>query len=155
MSQLEINMEVTWKVEPFDKLTTAELYDIMHLRSEVFVLEQQCLFLDLDHKDQYAHHLMGFQSNKLAAYTRLFNAGIMYQEASIGRVVTARFARNSGIGKKLMIQSIEELYILFGKQPIRIGAQLYLKRFYESFGFRQDSDMYLEDGIEHIEMLLK
>jgi ElaA protein len=150
-----MNMEVTWQLKPFDKLTISELYDILYLRSEVFVVEQQCVFLDVDFKDQLAHHLMGLHNNKLAAYTRLFNAGITYQEASIGRVVTAPFARNSGIGKNLMTESINQLYTLFGKQPIRIGAQLYLKKFYESFGFQQDSEMYLEDGIEHIEMLLR
>ncbi len=147
-------MEVTWILKPFDQLTVSELYAVLHLRSEVFVVEQQCVFPDMDFKDQKAHHLMGFQENKLAAYTRLFNAGESYREASIGRVVTAPFARNSGIGKNLMLESIQQLYTLFGKQPIRIGAQLYLKRFYESFGFQQDSEMYLEDGIEHIEMLL-
>ena len=147
-------MKVTWTIKPFDELTVSELYAVLHLRSEVFVVEQQCVFLDMDFKDQTAHHLMGYQDNKLAAYTRLFDKGKSYREASIGRVVTAPFARNSGIGKKLMSESIQQLYTLYGKQPIRIGAQLYLKKFYESFGFQQDSEMYLEDGIEHIEMLL-
>ena len=147
-------MKVTWTIKPFDELTVSELYAVLHLRSEVFVVEQQCVFLDMDFKDQTAHHLMGYQDNKLAAYTRLFDKGKSYREASIGRVVTAPFARNSGIGKILMSESIQQLYTLYGKQPIRIGAQLYLKKFYESFGFQQDSEMYLEDGIEHIEMLL-
>ena len=147
-------MKLTWTIKPFEELNVSELYAVLHLRSEVFVVEQQCVFLDMDFKDQTAHHLMGFQDNKLAAYTRLFDAGKSYREASIGRVVTAPFARNSGIGKKLMSESIQQLYTMYGKQPIRIGAQLYLKKFYESFGFQQDSEMYLEDGIEHIEMLL-
>lgn len=147
-------MELIWQVKTFDKLSVYELYDILQLRSEVFVVEQQCIFPDADYKDQGAHHLTCYIGDKLAAYTRLIPAGVSYKEASIGRVVTAPFARNSGIGKKLMTQSIRVLYELYGKQVIRIGAQLYLRKFYESFGFIQDSDVYLEDGIEHIEMLL-
>ncbi|MHA4845562.1 GNAT family N-acetyltransferase [Flavitalea antarctica] len=148
-------MSINWSLKDFTRLTVNELYAILRLRSEVFVVEQNCVFQDPDGKDQYAWHLMGFSDdNQLAAYTRLLPAGASYNEASIGRVVTAGFARNSGIGKKLMIESINTIYKLFGKQPIKIGAQLYLKRFYESFGFQQTSEVYLEDGIEHIEMLL-
>jgi ElaA protein len=148
-------MFINWSLKEFAKLTVDELYAIIQLRNEVFVVEQNCVFQDADGKDPYAWHLMGFsESNQLAAYTRLLPAGASFSEASIGRVVSAGFARNSGIGKKLMIQSINSLYALFGKQPIKIGAQLYLKRFYESFGFQQTSEVYLEDGIEHIEMLL-
>lgn len=148
-------MSINWSLKEFARLTVNELYAILQLRSEVFVVEQNCVFQDADGKDQSAWHLMGFSDdNQLAAYTRLLPAGAAYDEASIGRVVTAAFARNSGIGKKLMIESINTIYNLFGKQPIKIGAQLYLKRFYESFGFQQTSEVYLEDGIEHIEMLL-
>ena len=147
-------MKLNWILKDFSELTTAELYDILQLRIEVFIVEQNCVFQDADYKDQSASHLMGYADNKLAAYTRLLPAGKSFSEASIGRVVTAGFARNSGIGKKLMTESINRLYQLFGKQPIRIGAQLYLKKFYESFGFQQSSAVYLEDGIEHIEMLL-
>jgi ElaA protein len=148
-------MSISWSLKEFARLTVDELYAIIQLRNEVFVIEQNCVFQDADGKDPYAWHLMGFnENNKLAAYTRLIPAGASFQEASIGRVVSAGFARNSGIGKKLMTESINSLYTLFGKQPIRIGAQLYLKRFYESFGFQQTSEVYLEDDIEHIEMLL-
>lgn len=148
------SMPLTWTLKNFHDLTVDELYAILHLRSEIFVVEQNCVFLDVDYKDQKASHLMGYDNDKLVAYTRLLPPGISYTEMSIGRVVTLAAARNSGIGKLLMTTSIGKIYELFGKQPVRIGAQLYLKRFYESFGFQQSSAVYIEDGIEHIEMLL-
>lgn len=148
-------MSINWSLKEFAVLSVHELYAIIQLRNEVFIIEQNCVFQDADGKDPYAWHLMGFnEQNQLAAYTRLLPAGASFAEASIGRVVSAGFARNSGIGKELMTKSINTIYELFGKQPIKIGAQLYLKKFYESFGFQQSSDVYLEDGIEHMEMLL-
>jgi ElaA protein len=107
----------------------------------------------MDNKDQSSYHLMGWKKEMLVAYTRLVPPGISYQEPSIGRVVTSPAARGSGIGKLLMEKSIEEVIHLYGKTPIRLGAQLYLKNFYESLGFKQVSDVYDEDGIDHIEML--
>lgn len=145
---------ITWTCKPFDELTTRELYAVLQLRSEVFVVEQNCVFQDMDNKDQVSWHLMGWQGNLLAAYTRLVPAGISFEEASIGRVITSPKMRKSGTGRLLMKKSIETTYSIFGNTPIRIGAQLYLKKFYESFGFQQSSKIYLEDGIEHIEMLL-
>lgn len=145
---------MNWILKEFNALTVHELYAILQLRSEVFVVEQNCVFQDIDFKDQRAYHLMGYIDNQLLAYTRLLPAGFPYVEASIGRVVTAKAARNSGIGKKLMTESIDTLYRLYGRQTIKIGAQYYLKKFYESFGFQQSGEIYLEDGIEHIEMLL-
>lgn len=147
-------MSIAWKSKPFNELTAAELYAIMQLRNEVFVVEQHCVFQDADNKDQYAWHVMGWKNDRLIAYTRLVPKGISYEYASIGRVVTSPDARGSGTGKELMEESISILYTLWGKQPIQIGAQLYLKKFYESFGFQQTSSVYLEDGIEHIEMIL-
>lgn len=146
-------MEIQWLLKKFDLLTPHELYAILQLRSEVFVVEQNCIFLDMDDKDQNSHHFMGFSKNKLIAYTRLVPPGEVYEQASIGRVVTSPSVRNSGSGKALMKRSLESVYVLFGKQPIKIGAQLYLKKFYESFGFKQISNVYIEDGIEHIHML--
>ena len=125
----------------------------MQLRNEVFVVEQNCVFQDADDKDQESYHLMGFDKSKLVAYTRIVPPGVIYPEASIGRVVTSPSVRGSGAGKILMQQSIQSVYDLFSKFPIKIGAQLYLKAFYESFGFVQSSDVYLEDGIEHIYMV--
>lgn len=149
---------ITWTVKKFDDLAPHELYAILRLRSEVFVVEQNCVFQDMDNKDQLCYHLMGWQnvpdqSPKLIAYTRLVPPGVSYDFPSIGRVVTSPATRGSGMGKLLMEKSIEELENLFGKRPIKIGAQLYLKAFYESLGFEQRGDIYDEDGIDHIEMI--
>jgi len=143
-----------WICKKFSELTVDELYAILRLRSEVFVVEQNCVFLDIDNKDQHSHHLMGWQGGQLAACSRILPAGISYEESSIGRIVSSPSLRGKGIGKTLVMESIRTLYALYGKGKIRIGAQLYLKGFYESFGFFQAGDIYLEDGIEHIEMLL-
>jgi ElaA protein len=145
-------MQIQWVLKKFDDLKPQELYAILQLRNEVFVVEQHCVFQDADDRDQGSYHFMGWNQDRLVAYTRLVPPGHIYKEASIGRVVTAPFSRKSGAGKQLMQQSLEKLYGLFGNLPVKIGAQLYLKRFYESFGFKQISDVYLEDGIEHIYM---
>ena len=147
-------MNITWYHKYFNDLTTKELYQILQLRNEVFIVEQNCPFQDLDDKDFKCFHLIGFDtdSQKIMAYTRIVPAGVSYTEASIGRVVTSPQARGEGIGKVLMEKSIQLLEELYGGVPIRIGAQLYLKIFYESFGFQQVGEIYLEDGIEHILM---
>ncbi|NIG52933.1 GNAT family N-acetyltransferase [Chitinophaga sp. Cy-1792] len=143
-----------WETKKFEELSTTELYAILHLRSEIFVVEQNCPYQDLDYSDQKALHLMGYdEEGRLAAYTRLFDKGIKFKEASIGRVVTAAFARGKGAGRSLMEESIHQVYKHFGTQPIRIGAQQYLEKFYGSLGFTTVSDMYLEDNIPHVEML--
>ncbi len=144
---------VSWQLRNFESLTTQELYSILQLRSEVFVVEQNCIFLDMDDKDQVSWHLMGWRDNALAGYTRLVPAGISFAEPSIGRVVTSPRVRGTGLGVELMKKSIEESKKLFGDTPIRIGAQFHLKKFYESLGFTQSSEIYDEDGIDHIEML--
>jgi ElaA protein len=146
-------MQIRWLLKKFEELTPYQLYAILQLRNEVFVVEQNCVFQDADDKDQGSFHFMGFHNNKLVAYTRLVPPGISYEQSSIGRVVTSPSIRRSGGGKELMQQSINAMYNLFGKQPIKIGAQLYLKKFYESFGFKQTGDVYDEDGIDHIYML--
>lgn len=147
-------MTIKWICKTFDQLSAYELYEILKLRSEVFVVEQNCVFLDMDDKDQGSWHLMGISDEKLVAYTRLVPPGHIYKEASIGRVVSAPAARGNGAGRQLMEQSIAKTKELFGAGPIKIGAQFYLKKFYESFGFVQTSDIYLEDGIEHTYMIL-
>lgn len=148
-------MQLNWTTKKFDNLTPHELYAIMQLRNEVFVLEQNCIYQDADGKDLHAWHCMGWNEyGQLMAYTRLLPQGISYETPSIGRVVTHADVRRLGAGKELMLRSIETCRKLFGNNNIRIGAQLYLKSFYESFGFVQMGDVYLEDGIEHIEMLL-
>jgi ElaA protein len=147
-------MVTQWACKNFDELKPRELYAILHLRNEVFVVEQNCVYQDADNKDIYGHHLMGWNNHKLVAYARILPSGLGFDEVSIGRIVTSPSVRRTGLGKILMQKSIEQTYILYGKVPIRIGAQLYLKHFYESFQFRQAGALYLEDDIEHIEMLL-
>ncbi len=144
--------ELTWKVSRFEELTTTELYDILHLRCKIFVLEQDAPYLDLDYKDQKALHLHGYADGKLIAYCRLFKAGGYFDEASIGRVTVAKEHRKYGYGHDLMKRAIELEESVLGETKITISAQQYLKKFYESHGFRQTSEMYLEDGLPHIEM---
>jgi ElaA protein len=148
-------MNIHWYCKNFTSLLPNELYQVMRLRNEVFVVEQNCVFQDADNKDQECLHLMGWNNNELTAYTRLAPPGYIYEEASIGRVVTSPAYRGKGIGLQLMQRSIEQCRLSFGNVPVKLGAQYYLKAFYSSLGFTQVSDIYLEDGIEHIYMLLK
>ena len=147
----------TFICKKFNELSLYELYEIMALRQEVFVVEQNCPYLDADGKDQSAWHLMGLNENKkLVAYTRLIPKGISYEKyPSIGRVVTSTSARGGGIGRELMEQSIQWMEKLFPAQDIKIGAQCYLEKFYKSLGFEIAGDEYLEDGIPHYPMLRK
>ena len=146
-------LKLDWVCKPFEELTPYQLYAILRLRSEVFVVEQNCVFLDMDNKDQVAYHLMGYNGDDLVASTRLLDKNTAYKLMSIGRVATSPKYRGVGAGKGLMEESIKLCYELFGKDDIKIGAQLYLRKFYESFGFEQSSEVYLEDGIENIEMV--
>lgn len=138
----------------FDKLSPKELYAAMQLRNEVFVVEQNCVYQDADNKDPFCFHLFIWKQEKLIAYTRLLPPGLAYTEMSIGRVVSSPAYRRTGAGRLLIRESIKACHQLFGPGSIHIGAQLYLQKFYESFGFEQCSDVYLEDDIEHIEMVL-
>lgn len=138
--------------KPFAELTPFELYAIIRLRNEVFIVEQNCVFQDADNKDLFSHHLMLWDDEILVAYARLLPKGLVYEQMSIGRVISSPAYRRTGAGKILMVRAIAACKALFGDGPIKIGAQLYLKKFYESFGFVQTSDIYLEDNIEHIEM---
>ena len=146
-------MIIEWRYKQFVQLTPYEVYELLQLRAEVFVVEQNCVFLEPDGMDHRCLHLLGYNNNKLLAYTRIVPPGLAYNQASIGRVVTSPSVRNTGAGKKLMQRSIDMLYSSFGKVTIKIAAQFYLKTFYESFGFYQISEVYLDDGIEHIHML--
>lgn len=145
-------MNIEWRCRFFDELTPSELYDIIQLRNDVFVMEQQCIFQDADGVDKKCFHLSGYDGNTLAAYTRLIAPGITFAEASIGRVVSARAYRGKAIGKELMRQSLQHCKRLFGAGPVKIGAQLYLKNFYKQFGFNGSGEVYLEDNIPHIHM---
>ena len=147
-------MQLNWILKKIDELTPVELYRIMQLRNEVFVVEQNCVYQDADDKDQLSLHFCGWDNEKLVAYTRIIPPGISYTEASIGRVVTSPAYRKTGAGRQLMQESISRTCSQFNCTAIKIGAQLYLKKFYQSLGFVQSSDEYLEDGIPHIEMIL-
>jgi len=149
-------MDIRWEIKKFDELSAKELYMIMRLRAEVFIVEQNCPYQDADGKDLKSWHLMGYdQDGDLVVFSRILPSGVSYEEVSIGRVVSSPKVRGTGAGRALMKRSLEEIEKLSGNVPVKIGAQLYLKKFYESFGFVTSSDEYLEDGIPHIEMLRK
>jgi len=143
---------IDWHFARFDELTPREVHDMFQLRAAVFVVEQTCAFQDVDGADPESWHLLGTKGDHLIAYCRLVPPGVKYPEASIGRVITAREARRTGAGRALMREAIQRAEALWPGQRLRIGAQLYLKAFYESFGFVQSSEPYEEDGILHIEM---
>ncbi|PKA82950.1 ElaA protein [Ulvibacter sp. MAR_2010_11] len=140
-------------VKKFDALTIYELYDILQLRSEIFVVEQDCVYQDLDGKDAKALHVLGWHDGKIVAYTRCFPPGVYFEAASIGRVVVEVNHRKYGFGHDIMKASIEAIENHFGTNSIKLSAQTYLKRFYESHGFSIIGEEYLEDGIPHIAMI--
>jgi ElaA protein len=146
-------MNITWSIKKFSELSINELYALLQLRAKVFAIEQDCVYQDLDDKDQDAVHVMGYDGNQIVAYSRLLPHGISYEDVSIGRVVTDTAYRRYGIGKELMKLSIDACHQYFGAGPIRISAQLYLKAFYEGFSFVALTEPYMEDHILHIEML--
>jgi len=144
---------LTWRSQSFHELDAATLHAFLQLRAEVFVIEQQCIYQDVDGKDPRAHHVSAWDGEHLVAYARVLPPGVSFDEASIGRVVTSPRYRTIGAGRELVARSIEACEQVFGVQPIRIGAQSHLQRFYGSFGFVPCSDEYVEDGIPHIDML--
>ena len=134
-------------------MTKEELYDLLQLRSEVFVVEQDCVYQDIDGKDQKSIHVLGYLNDSLKAYTRVFKAGDYFDNPSIGRVVVKEDSRHLGLGKEIMLASIKEIERAFGKQTIELSAQTYLKKFYNNLGFKEVGEGYLEDGIPHIRMV--
>ncbi|WP_368503688.1 GNAT family N-acetyltransferase [Alkalihalophilus sp. As8PL] len=144
---------MNWILKTFNDLTIDELYALLQLRVEVFVVEQNCPYKEIDNNDQVAVHLMGYQSGCLIAYSRLFKPGDYYDEASIGRVIVKKDFRTYGYGAQLIEQSIKQLEELAPHATIKIQAQHYLHQFYESFGFQRISEIYEEDGIPHIDMI--
>jgi ElaA protein len=145
---------ISWQCKLFSELSPHEIYKILQLRNAVFVVEQNCAYQDCDSKDLKAFHLTAWEGDNLVAYTRLLPPGCSYTgAASIGRVCVSFSSRRKKLGSVIMSKSIEQIYQLFGSVSIKIGAQLYLKRFYESFSFVQLEDVYLEDGIQHILMV--
>lgn len=146
---------ITFTTKSFNELSNVELYQLLQLRAEVFVVEQNCPYLDMDDKDQVSFHVLGYDHNKLVACTRLVPTGISYDlEPSIGRVVTHPSVRGLGYGKLLMEYSITKTKTLFNTSVIVIGAQCYLDAFYKNLGFIPEGEMYLEDNIPHMTMRL-
>lgn len=141
------------EVLSFEELNTQQLYDLLQLRSEVFVVEQDCVYQDIDGKDQKALHVLGYSNNELVAYTRIFKPGDYFNEASIGRVVVKDSYRQHKYGYDIMNASIEAVRKNYKTSEIRISAQTYLKSFYNNLGFVEVGEEYLEDGIPHINML--
>ncbi len=146
---------LNWKLIDFNDFTPQGLYDVLKVRTDVFVVEQTCPYPELDNKDQISKHFCGYDAHgNLLAYTRILPPGISYKEASIGRVLVAQSARDKKYGKILMTLSIQITQHLYPKADVKIGAQCYLEQFYTSLGFNKTSEPYLEDGIPHIEMVL-
>ncbi len=144
-----------WKIKSFEEITTSELYEIIKARVDVFVVEQDCPYPDLDDYDQKALHLWAEQDQKVLAYCRIFNQGIKYPETSIGRVLTTEKGRGKNFGKQLIQYAVETIENRFRTSEIRISAQDYLLRFYSGFGFEDTGKKYLEDNIPHTEMFRK
>lgn len=161
---LKFQNMLDWSFKKFDELTIQELYSILQLRNIVFAIEQNCVYPDMDDRDQPSYHIMCWSkelseqdkeadSYRLVAYARIIPPGIVYKEPSIGRIVTSSSTRGTGIGKDLVKRSIDHIHTLYGETPIRISAQVYLIKFYTGFGFQTTGDAYIEDSIEHIEMV--
>jgi len=144
---------LTINVKTFQELSTHELYAILQLRSEVFVVEQDCVYQDVDDKDQKALHVIGFKNDNVVAYTRIFKPGDYFKESSIGRVVVAHSERKYGYGVEIMNASIYAIQEHYKETSIRISAQTYLLKFYASLGFKKVGEEYLEDGIPHVNMI--
>lgn len=149
--------DLHWQCLRFEELTGAQLYTVLAARQQVFVLEQQCLYQDMDGLDQDAHHLLGWSNDsstpQLCAYLRVLAPGVKCAEASLGRVLTTAAGRGTGAGRALLRRGIAEAQALYPEARLRIGAQQYLEAFYASFGFVTVSEPYDEDGIAHIDML--
>ncbi|MCM4160073.1 GNAT family N-acetyltransferase [Antarcticibacterium flavum] len=137
----------------FNELSLKELYSILQLRSEVFVVEQDCVYQDIDGKDDTALHVLGKDRDQLVAYTRCFKPGDYFEEAAIGRVIVKEGQRKYGYGHEIMKASIQAIETFYKTEKIKLSAQQYLTEFYESHGFEQTGEGYLEDGIPHIAMI--
>ena len=142
-----------WKIKTFNELTTTELYEILRIRAEVFVVEQSCVYQDLDLKDKKAYHLFLEDNDEVVAYLRILEKDVSYPEISIGRVLVKEEYRGRGLARKLMQKAVSFIEEVLREKEIRISAQKYLLKFYKSLGFTVVSEVYLEDGIEHVEML--
>jgi ElaA protein len=145
-------MSIEWQWRRYGELAPSEIYAIFGARQAVFIVEQNCPYLDMDGKDLDAWHLVGWSGKEVAAYLRLIAPGVSFAEPSLGRVLTTKIGRGTGLGRELIARGLEKLYELYPTLPTRIGAQAHLHEFYGSLGFVQVSEPYDEDGIPHIEM---
>lgn len=144
-----------FKIKTFDELSNKELYSILRLRSEIFVVEQNCVYQDMDNKDLKAFHLMAIDEGQIVAYLRILNKGISYKEISIGRVVVKKEYRRRKLGLEIINRAIDYIKNIMRENEIRISAQVYAKNLYKKAGFKEVSEEYLEDDIPHVEMLFK
>lgn len=144
---------IEWKIKPFEKLSGAEVYEILKMRQEVFIIEQHCIYPDIDEEDFFGLHFWAECQGQVIAYCRIFPAKVTYEEVSLGRVLTSKAWRAKGVGKNLIFLAIQLIEARFKTRKIRISAQDYLLAFYGNFGFRSTGNSYLEDGIPHTEML--
>lgn len=141
------------QVKTFEELNLQELYQLLRLRSRVFVVEQDCVYQDIDGKDDKALHVLGYENDVLVAYTRIFSPGYYFAEAAIGRVVVDENSRKKAFGHDILKASVAAVEERFGTKQIKLSAQTYLTKFYEQHGFKQVGEGYLEDGIPHIAMV--
>lgn len=144
-----------WELKRFNELETDEIYEILKLRSEVFVVEQQCIYQDCDGKDTSSFHLYASENDRIIAYLRILDKGLSFDEISIGRVVVDKDYRKRGLGRELMIKAMDFVFKNLKEEIVRISAQEYLEKFYTSLGFEVVSEIYLEDDIPHVEMLCR
>jgi len=144
---------LTWHIKTFDQLSAHELYDILQERTRVFVVEQECAYLEVDGKDQASYHLFKVENEQIIAYIRLIPKGVSYKEASFGRVLVHEDYRKTGLGRELVQKGLAFLGDAMGENVVRIQAQSHLQRFYASFGFQAISDVYDDDGIPHVDMI--
>ncbi|NFS08627.1 GNAT family N-acetyltransferase [Clostridium botulinum] len=144
-----------WKLKKFKELSVEEMYEILRVRDQVFIVEQECPYQDIDSKDKNAYHLIAHDNDAIIAYLRILEKGVSYDEISIGRVLINKDYRGKGLARKLMLKAIEFIENNMNEKEIKISAQAYLLDFYRSLGFNEVSEIYLEDNIPHIDMLYK
>ncbi|WP_042277390.1 GNAT family N-acetyltransferase [[Clostridium] dakarense] len=144
-----------WIIKTFNELTTDELYNILQLRNEVFIVEQECPYQDIDDKDRESYHLFLKKDNEVIAYSRILKKGVSYEQASIGRVIVKKDYRGGSIARDMLLKGISFIENNLNEKEIKIQAQAYLDKFYSSLGFEKTSDVYLEDNIPHMDMLYK
>lgn len=144
-----------FKLKRFNELTVEELYKLLRVRNEVFVVEQNCVYQDCDNKDYEAYHLLCEDENEIIAYLRILNKGVSFDEASIGRVLVKDNYRHTGLSKELMLMALKFMKEEMKEREVKISAQVYIKKFYENVGFKEVSEEYLEDDIPHVQMVYK